>query len=251
MTDAYVDEIFSSVQGEGLWVGQRHIFVRFIGCDIRCGYCDTPGSVKREAGEGNSGFCRVQKSTNSSEYENVPNPLNARQVTEFCKHLIIPGHSYSTLSLTGGEPLMQHQFLAGWLPNMRKDFRIYLETNGIHYREMEDLRDLVDVVSMDFKLPSATGLPPFWDEHRKFLTAVRGKSVFVKVVTTRDTLHDDILASADIIADIDSAIPLIIQPASDLLASGSRTLIELQNAALRILQDVRVIPQVHKVLHMP
>jgi organic radical activating enzyme len=251
MKNAHVEEIFSSMQGEGLWVGQRHIFVRFMGCDIRCRYCDTPEAVQREDDEGTPGFCRVQRSTDSAGYERVPNPLSASQLTEFCTRLIVRGPSCPTLSLTGGEPLLQHQFLAEWLPHVRSDFRIYLETSGIHYRAMEDLRDLVDVVSMDFKLPSATGLGPFWDEHSKFLAALRGKSVFVKAVTTRDTLHDDILTSANIIAGIDGSIPLIIQPASGRFAPDPVTLVKLQNAALRILQDVRVIPQVHKVLRVP
>ncbi len=251
MKDAHVEEIFSSMQGEGLWVGQRHIFVRFSGCDIRCCYCDTPEAVQSTDGGGTPRSCRVQRSTDSAEYERVPNPLSRRQLTEFCTRLIVRGPSYPTLSLTGGEPLLQHQFLVEWLPHMRKDFRIYLETSGIHYRAMEDLRNLVDVVSMDFKLPSATGLGPFWDEHSRFLSTVRRKSVFVKVVTTRDTLQEDILTSAKIIAGIDGSIPLIIQPVSGRLAPDSIMLIELQNAALRILQDVRVIPQVHKILHMP
>jgi 7-carboxy-7-deazaguanine synthase len=134
---------------------------------------------------------------------------------------------------------------------MRKDFRIYLETSGTHYTAMEDIRSLVDVVSMDFKLPSATGLGPFWDEHKKFLSVIRGKSVFVKAVTTRDTQIDDILTSANIIAEIDVSIPFIIQPASGRFAPEPVRLVEFQNAALRILQDVRVIPQVHKVLHVP
>jgi organic radical activating enzyme len=104
---------------------------------------------------------------------------------------------------------------------------------------------------MDFKLPSATGLAPFWDEHRKFLAALRGKSVFVKAVATRDTLNDDILTSANIIAEIDGSVPLVIQPASGRFAPDPATLVEFQNAALGILQDVRVIPQVHKVLRVP
>jgi len=253
MINASVEEIYSSIQGEGLWVGQRHIFVRFMGCDIRCRYCDTPEAGHREDSEGAHGDCRVQRSTVSTEYERVSNPLSALQLTEFCTRLIVQGPSCPTLSLTGGEPLLQHQFLTEWLPHVRKDFnfRIYLETSGTHYRAMENIRGLVDVVSMDFKLPSATGLAPFWDEHNKFLSVIRGKSVFVKAVATRDTQIDDILTSANIIAEIDVSVPLIIQPASGQLAPEPGTLVEFQNAALRILQDVRVIPQVHKVLHVP
>jgi 7-carboxy-7-deazaguanine synthase len=251
MINASVEEIYSSIQGEGPWVGQRHIFVRFMGCDIRCCYCDTPEAGHREDSEGAQRDCRVQRSTVSTEYERVPNPLSAFQLTEFCTRLIVQGPSCPTLSLTGGEPLLQHEFLMEWLPHVRKDFRIYLETSGTHYRAMEDIRGLVDVVSMDFKLPSATGLGPFWDEHNKFLSVIQGKSVFIKAVATRNTQIVDILTSSHIIAKIDVSIPFIIQPASGQLAPEPGTLLEFQNAALRILQDVRVIPQVHKVLHVP
>ena len=251
MKNAHIEEIFSSIQGEGPWVGQRHIFVRFTGCDIQCRYCDTPEAARREDNERGHGYCRVQRSAVSAEYERISNPLSALQLTEFCTRLIIRGPSCPTLSLTGGEPLLQYQFLTEWLPQVKKDFKIYLETSGTHYEAMEDIRDLVDVVSMDFKLPSATGLVPFWDEHGKFLSVIRGKSAFVKAVATRDTQIDDILTSANIIAKIDRSIAFIIQPASGQLAPDAVTLVEFQNAALQILEDVRIIPQVHKVLHIP
>jgi 7-carboxy-7-deazaguanine synthase len=251
MMHASVEEIYPSIQGEGPWVGQRHIFVRFMGCDIRCRYCDTPEAGHRVDNEMAHGYCRVQRSTVSTEYERVLNPLSTLQLTDFCTRLTVQGPSFPILSLTGGEPLLQCQFLKEWLPHMRKDFRIYLETSGIHYRALEDIQDLVDVVSMDFKLPSATGLGPFWDEHNKFLSIVRGKSVFIKAVVTRDTQVDDILTTSKIIAGIDVSIPLIIQPASGQLAPDPATLFKFQNSALEILQDVRVIPQVHKVLRVP
>ena len=41
---APVMEVFCSIQGEGLWVGQPQTFLRLRGCPLRCRYCDTPGS---------------------------------------------------------------------------------------------------------------------------------------------------------------------------------------------------------------
>ena len=36
-----IREIFTSIQGEGPCIGQKHIFVRFCKCNLTCDYCDT------------------------------------------------------------------------------------------------------------------------------------------------------------------------------------------------------------------
>ncbi|MBN1405468.1 MAG: 7-carboxy-7-deazaguanine synthase QueE, partial [Candidatus Omnitrophica bacterium] len=43
---ANVLEIFSSIQGEGIYVGERQIFIRFAGCNLNCVYCDTKNNKK-------------------------------------------------------------------------------------------------------------------------------------------------------------------------------------------------------------
>jgi len=251
MEHASIEEIFASIQGEGPWIGQRHIFVRFIGCDIRCRYCDTPATARGVNDGADNGVCRVQKSPGSFDHDRVPDALSPPQLTEFCSRLIIPGPSRPIISLTGGEPLLHHDFLAAWLPEIRSRFHIYLETNGLRHQAMEVLREMIDVVSMDFKLPSATGQRPFWDEHRRFLAAANGRRIFVKAVVTADTVLNDILTSAKIIAGHDASLALIIQPAAGPLAPDPAMLMEYQNAALGIIGDVRVIPQAHKILQVP
>lgn len=252
MRKAYVDELFSSIQGEGLWIGQRQIFVRFSGCDLCCRYCDTPAASQPIiAGDGPKSPCRAQKTTDGFDDEEVPNPLSAADLTALCSRLVLPGPSHPWLSLTGGEPLLQSGFLSEWLPQARETFRIYLETNGIQYEAMNDIKDMVDVVSMDFKLPSSTGQRPFWEEHRKFLSIALGRGLFVKAVVTKDTVLDDIVTAAGIIAEVDEAISLIIQPASGPLAPEPHLLLKFQKTALAMIKNVRVIPQAHKMLNVP
>jgi 7-carboxy-7-deazaguanine synthase len=250
MNQAPIQEIFSSIQGEGPWIGERHIFVRFLGCDIRCRYCDTPAaSFDPDSSEWK--FCNIQESPGSVEFKQIPNPVSGSVLTKLCSNLIIPGPSRSTISLTGGEPLLHRDFLLKWLPQVQSTFRIYLETNGIHSEAMKSIRDLVDVVSMDFKLPSATGLRSFWEEHKQFLSAAQGKQLFIKAVVTGDTILDDIKTSVSLIVEFDKSVPFIIQPAAGAFAPEATKLVEFQNAALRVIPDVRVIPQAHKILHLP
>jgi organic radical activating enzyme len=116
---------------------------------------------------------------------------------------------------------------------------------------MAELASRIDIVSMDMKLPSATGQPGRWEEHRRFLAAAEGTDLFVKAVVTADTSADDIMRAARLIAEHDSSLPFILQPASGPRAPGADLLILFQAIALGILDDVRVIPQIHKVLHLP
>jgi 7-carboxy-7-deazaguanine synthase len=231
-------------------VGQRQLFVRFIGCDLRCRYCDTPDAV-RQAAAGKRHPCRVQVSSRTFDREAVPNPLTCDALSAFCERLRVdPGPARQVLSITGGEPLLQAAFLRNWLPEVRKSFRIYLETSGIHHEAMRMLSGLIDIVSMDIKLPSAAGQGERWNDHRAFLQAAASLETYVKVVATGSTTLDDILHAARIVAE-HSGVLFVIQPAAGTEAPTAARLIEMQNQALGVLDDVRVIPQVHTLLHVP
>ncbi|HAS55534.1 MAG TPA: hypothetical protein DCS42_16065 [Nitrospiraceae bacterium] len=248
MIAAIIDEIFSSIQGEGIWAGQRQIFVRFIGCDIACRYCDTPDAARTLSSGAATRPCRAQSAASVPDHEEIPNPISAELLTRLCSRLFIPGPSRPVVSLTGGEPLLHASFLADWMPPQGGAWSFYLETSGIHAGEMRSLARFVDMVSMDMKLPSATGLRPFWDEHREFLSAAAGTRLFVKAVVTRDTPQGEIMTAAEVIAGQDSSIPLVLQPASGQYAPSAQQLLVLQEAALGRLPDVRVVPQLHRML---
>ena len=154
-----IAEVFDSIQGEGLYLGEKQIFVRFYGCNIECKFCDT-------------------KLSSFMEYE----------PEELFRELKLHQDKYHSVSFTGGEPLLQKDFLKELMKLTRKEkHKNYLETNGILHEALKEVIDYVDIVAMDLKLPSSTGLSDFWEEHRLFLKIAAQREVFLKTVVCSRT----------------------------------------------------------------
>lgn len=223
---AKVSEVFLSVQGEGVYAGEPHIFVRFHGCNMRCAFCDTP---QNDVAEESSLHSVIDKILD----------LNKEKKT-------------GTISVTGGEPLLHSGFLKILLSHLRDHgYKVHLDTNGTLPDKLKEIIDLIDVVAMDIKLPSSTRDKEFWREHREFLETAKSKRAFVKMVITGETTEDDINKAVDLIESIDKNIPLILQPVSKVKdfdkVPENAVLIKWQKSALGRLKDVRIIPQLHKI----
>ena len=238
-------ELFSSIQGEGLLVGLRQIFLRFYGCNLTCAYCDTERQVPPSC-------CAIEGTPGRRDFVPVSNPVALDRVLS---HLAgwqsgWPGLHHS-LGLTGGEPLLRLEILREWLPPLRKHLPIYLETNGVLSTALQVLINHIDYIGMDFKLPSTAGVGDFWERHAEFLSVAAAKKVFVKVVVGEDTEEWEIGKSCEIIAAIDQSIPLILQPVTGddgQVAISPIKVLELQELAHLMLREVRVIPQTHKFM---
>ena len=250
-TGAQLSEVFSSIQGEGLYVGERQIFIRFAGCNLACQYCDTPRALVITP------TFRVQVPAAQNKFETRQNPATAPQLAELVSALNEPAGLNHSISLTGGEPLLQVDFLKNFLPDLKNKVKlpVYLETNGVLPDHLSEIIDLVDIIAFDIKLPSATGLSPYWKEHKKALEAAYMKEVFVKIVFTKESRIKEIDEAASLIAGIDPKIPLVLQPVTPHGPVKHRPAVEeilaFQAAAKRKLKTVRVIPQIHKVLQIP
>ncbi|MDD5073463.1 MAG: 7-carboxy-7-deazaguanine synthase QueE [Candidatus Omnitrophica bacterium] len=223
---AKVTEVFLSIQGEGVYAGEDHVFVRFHGCNLRCAFCDTP---QPEAPEESSIRAVVDKVFDADK-----------------------GKKAKAVTITGGEPLLHTHFLKVLLPALKeRGYKIHLDTNGTLPDKAKEVIGLVDVIAMDIKLPSSTKNRHFWEEHFEFLKAAKEKEVFIKMVVTNETHDADVEKAVALIESIDRNIPLIFQPAS---AFGefkgvpeNAKLLDWQKKALAKLKDVRVIPQLHKI----
>jgi 7-carboxy-7-deazaguanine synthase len=223
----FVREAFTSIQGEGLRVGQRMSFVRFSGCNLSCNYCDTKEAQKMEGPFLHEGHI-------------FNNPIEA--------DFLIDKISERYVAITGGEPLLQIYFLRELCERVKSlDKCLYLDTNASLPDNLQDVFDFFDTICLDFKIPSATGRPKLWKEHERSLMAVKEKDVFVKIVINENFLPAELDATCQIISAINKDIPLVIQP-----VFGQRVpnILDLQEKALGFLSDVRVIPQIHKYLYL-
>ena len=224
--NAKISEIFKSIQGEGKYLGVLQAFVRFFGCSLNCKICDTPYAKG-----------------NSLDFEEYSKEKLLSEVQKLSKGI----HS---VSLSGGEPLEQKDFLKDFLPLLKKQgMKTYLETNGVLHENLKEIIRDVDIIAMDMKLPSATGQKAFWSEHEKFLKIARTKDVFIKTVITLDTDFKDVARAAKLASQVNRGIVFILQPNSFEL---SRELLlgcqKAQTTASKFLRDVRVIAQMHKIL---
>ncbi len=237
----YISEIFSSFQGEGPYMGERHIFVRFLGCSLGCGYCDTPYAMAE------AGPARIEEA--GIGFKRLENPLPVRTVMEaVISQEVFPGFN-SKLAITGGEPLEQPEFLRALLGELGGRFKTLLETNGILPDALLRVKDMVDIISMDFKLPSVTDKGEFWEAHREFALAARGRELIAKAVVSPGTPIKEVEMAANILAKAAPDALFVIQPITEKSATPSpEMLFEFYSCARRILKNVRVIPQVHKIM---
>ena len=101
-----VNEIFHSIQGEGLLAGTPSVFIRLAGCPVGCVWCDT-----KYAWDANEG-------------EELPIPEIVNKIVQWpCRYVVI----------TGGEPMVNPQ-----LPDLAKALKernkhITIETAGIKF----------------------------------------------------------------------------------------------------------------------
>jgi organic radical activating enzyme len=233
--EAPITEIFCSVQGEGPYVGNRQVFLRFAGCNLNCSYCDTDVQI--------SEACRYEEDPGSGILQYIRNPLNPDQLAE----LVDPFMNVHSLSLTGGEPLLYAEFIT----ELDVGLPLYLESNMTLPDMARKIRDCVSFVSGDVKLTDefqGEKLESHIErtiETFRILRKTENRDCFCKIVMTRDVNPALVL---DVAASISNYIScIVLQPVTQYeLRPDVRTLLELQNELLGDI-DTLIIPQTHRM----
>lgn len=221
-----VNEIFVSIQGEGILMGTPSTFVRLAGCNLHCKWCDTPYALAQGVGD---------------------SILTVKEIVDqiTTKHVVI----------TGGEPLIQSNVkdLADLCD--ASGHIVTIETNGTIYRER--LRWPVYLFSVSPKLGSS-GHEPNRDVLNKYCAntdhyyrlqikfvvadAVDFEEAFLCIVS----LHHE-WSTKD--------INFVLQPEGlsadrDQLMERLQHLIDatLSNKSLCAIPSVQVLPQLHRLL---
>jgi len=222
---ANIYEFFCSFQGEGIYLAQPQIFVRFSGCNLKCSYCDTPKTRQATVGK---------NYTVTQAFE---------KIISLKKNKLKP----EVVSFTGGEPMLYASFIAALAPMLKKSgLKIYLETNGTMPQEFEKVKKCVDVVAMDIKLPSACG-KNLWQTHESFLRSA-GKKAFVKIVLENATTKLEFLKAISLVNSVSKNIPVVLQPATAPRNKKNdlKKLWDFYSLASEKLMNVRVVEQMHK-----
>jgi 7-carboxy-7-deazaguanine synthase len=249
-------EVFSAIQGEGLNVGTRQIFIRFALCDLRCAFCDSAHTWITPP------TCRIEKTPGLRDFEIHSNPISIDKLTEWIQRQNLPS-LHDSISLTGGEPLLHAPFLVKFLPKLRSitNLPIYLETGGHRPEQLALILPYLDSIGMDIKLPSVSG-EQCWIEHKNFLQLCSDTNleIFIKIIVSQETDSEDLEQAAVLVAAISENIPIFLQPVTPIhdserfsaistLAPSPAQILIWQALMKRYIKQVRVIPQTHKMIN--
>lgn len=241
-------EVFTSIQGEALFAGLQQIFIRFVGCDLDCPWCDTPEAQSDPPAEV---WCQSRPGARGF---NIPNPVSVGEVYRAVGRIVERDEegAIHSISLTGGEPLLHPDFVAELARALQSfELPIMLETNGQRPEELGRVLGAIDWVAADYKLDSALGRPLDRTARGEFLRLAQNKRAFVKIVLTEDATEGELEQVFDEIAEIDPCCPVFLQPVTPQGGArppGGLDLIRFRALATRRLRDVRVMPQIHKLL---
>jgi organic radical activating enzyme len=267
MSQGYIQEIFSSFQGEGASVegscyGLRQIFVRLAGCPLSQGTLGTKGCIWCDSPEAKADqpkICRIEEKAGSQSFGNLYNPVTVENALDAIRSLTT--NDLHSVSFTGGEPLHQSRFLEEILSVLKKEnYKTYLETAYTDdINSLKQIAHLIDFACVDVKDRSAKASVT-WEKlvEREIEMCEILKSnakVFAKTVISKSSRNEDFEIIARLCGEI--GVPLVIQIVtppnkSKILQPTWKQIAEFSGIAAEYLppDKIGISVQMHKFLNI-
>jgi len=231
-------EIFTSIEGEGILYGTKTLFVRFAGCPYTCFYCDTLDALPLDSGK---------------EYS----------ITEACDLIDdnLQDNTYK-VNFTGGEPLIQYEAVNELAKHAKaRGLPTYLESACFDSKKFLYVLPSIDFVKIEFKTIDSE----FIDEKhypnliKNTLECLKAaieakKTTYIKIVISSKTELSSFAELRDQIFKIISKKDIsgfIIQPTTGLSEPTLEQLLVFYDAVYPFYEEVRVVPQLHKIISAP
>lgn len=233
-----LSEIFTSVEGEGIYFGTKTLFLRLAGCSYNCFWCDTPYALSMKDGK---------------EYE-----------LDEVKEMIDKNLKQNTfkVNFTGGEPLLQYKAVYEMAKHVKsKGLRTYLESSCFSVERFGEVLPYIDICKIEFKLSDSEVVDR---EHYKDLLenelrcleeAIKSKKVtYIKVVVSRLSNKKEFEDLTKMIFGkirADEIRGFVIQPVYGSSEPTMDQLFQLYDVVYPYYEQVRIVPQLHKVMGVP
>jgi len=231
-------EIFTSIEGEGILYGTKTLFVRLAGCPYSCFYCDTLDALPLDSGE---------------EYS----------INEACD-LIDKNLQENTykVNFTGGEPLIQHEAvneLAKYVKS--KGIPTYLESACFDSKKFLYVLPSIDFVKIEFKTIDSKfiDIKHYPNLIKNTLECLKvsintNKITYIKIVVSSNTELGSFNELVDKIFKIstkDTISGFIIQPTTGVSEPSLKKLMEFYDSVYPYYDEVRIVPQLQKIINAP
>lgn len=231
---ARVSEIFTSIEGEGIFVGKKTLFIRFSGCHLKCRWCDTKYALPLDSG---------------TDY----------QIDEI-KNLIIKELQPFTykVNFTGGEPLLQTQAVIELADFIKKqtNLKTYMESSCFDSELFSKVLPYIDICKIEFKTDDSKVVEDeeydnlLLNEIRCLELAIESnKATYIKIVVTNST---NLESFKNLVYNISKKIKpsdilgFIIQPSFGIDQPTVNKLLDTYDIVQPMFPEVRIIPQLHK-----
>ena len=229
-------EIFTSVEGEGILYGTKTLFVRFAGCPYSCFYCDTLDALPLDSGKEYSldeACVLIDKNLQKNTYK---------------------------VNFTGGEPLIQHEAvyeLAKYVKS--KGIPTYLESACFDSKKFSYVLPSMDLIKIEFKTHDSEFIdskhyPNLIKNTLECLQAsiTANKTTYIKIVVSSKTkLNSFTELTEKIFKNISKGdiAGFVIQPTTSISEPSLERLMEFYDIVYPHYEQVRIVPQLHKIIN--